>query len=71
MGKPLVNYELWGLIQPLLPAPNPRGQRYPGRKPLSARRVPTGMSFVLKSGITWEMLPREMGCGSCLSVSRD
>jgi transposase len=24
----------------------------------------TGISFVLKSGIPWEMLPKEMGCGS-------
>jgi transposase len=24
----------------------------------------TGVVFVLKSGIPWEMLPKEMGCGS-------
>jgi len=37
MGKTLVNDELWELIQPLLPRPKPRRQRFPGRKPLSDR----------------------------------
>ena len=70
MGKPLVNDELWELIQPLLPPPKPRRQRYPGRKPLSERRVLTGVLFVLKSGIPWEMLPQEMGCGSGMTCWR-
>ncbi len=61
MGKPLVNDDLWELIQSLLPPPKPRRQRYPGRKPLSGQRVLTGMLFVLKSGIPWEMLPRRWG----------
>ena len=70
MGKPLVNDELWELIQPLLPPPKPRRERYPGRKPLSERRVLTGVLFVLKSGIPWEMLPQEMGCGSGMTCWR-
>ncbi len=70
MGKPLVNDELWELIQPLLPPPKPRRQRYPGRKPLSERRVLSGVLFVLKSGIPWEMLPQEMGCGSGMTCWR-
>ncbi len=70
MGKPLVNDELWELIQPLLPRPKPRRQRFPGRKPLSDRRVLTGILFVLKSGIPWEMLPQEMGCGSGMTCWR-
>ena len=70
MGKSLVNDELWKLIQPLLPPPKPRRQRYPGRKPLSDRRVLTGVVFVLKSGIPWEMLPQEMGCGSGMTCWR-
>jgi transposase len=28
------------------------------------RSVLAGIIFVLKSGIPWEMLPQEMGCGS-------
>ncbi len=70
MGKPLASDKLWELIQPLLPTPKPRRRRYPGRKPLSDRRVLTGIIFVLKSGIPWQMLPQEMGCGSGMSCWR-
>ena len=63
MAKPLVEDELWALIQPLLPRPKPRRFRCPGRKRLDDRKVLTGILFVLKSGIPWEMLPQEMGCG--------
>ena len=28
------------------------------------RAALTGILFVLKTGIPWEMLPKEMGCGS-------
>jgi len=70
MPKPLVDDELWELIQPLLPPPKPRRRRYPGRKPLDNRQVLTGIFFVLKSGIPWEMLPQEMGCGSGMTCWR-
>ncbi len=70
MEKLLVSDELWELIQPLLPPPKLRRRLYPGRKPLSDRRVLTGMLFVLKSGIPWQMLPQEMGCGSGMSCWR-
>jgi transposase len=73
MAKPLVSDGLWERIEPLLPAPKPRRARYPGRKPLGLRRVLTGIVFVLKSGIPWEELPVEMGCGcgmSCLNYLR-
>jgi len=70
MAKPLVSDELWELIEPLLPAPKPRRFRYPGRKPMDRRKVLTGILFVLKSGIPWEMLPQEMGCGSGMTCWR-
>ena len=70
MAKPLVDDELWKLIQPLLPVPMPRRWRYPGRKRLQNRRALTGILFVLKSGIPWEMLPQEMGCGSGMTCWR-
>jgi transposase len=63
MAKPLIDDDLWGLIRPLLPPPKPRRRRYPGRKRLDDRKVLTGIVFVLRSGIPWEMLPQEMGCG--------
>jgi transposase len=54
MAKPLVDDELWELIQPLLPPPKPRRQHYPGRKPWDDRQALIGILFVLKSGIPWE-----------------
>ncbi len=70
MAKPMVDDELWGLIQPLLPKPKPRRWRYPGRKRLMDRQALTGILFVLKSGIPWEMLPKEMECGSGMTCWR-
>ncbi len=70
MAKPLVDDELWELIQPLLPPPKPRRWRYPGRKRLRDRPALTGILFVLKSGIPWEMLPKEMRCGSGMTCWR-
>jgi len=34
------------------------------------RAALTGILFVLKTGIPWEMLPREMGCGSGMTCWR-
>jgi transposase len=70
MAKLILDDELWALIQPLLPPPKARRARYPGRKPLDDRAVLTGILFVLQSGIPWEMLPKEMGCGSGMSCWR-
>ena len=70
MPKPLVDDGLWELIQPLLPPPKPRRRLYPGRRPLDNRKALTGILFVLKSGIPWEMLPQEMGCGSGMTCWR-
>jgi transposase len=67
MAQPLVSDALWERIMPLLPPPKPRRFRYPGRKPLDPRKVLTGIIFVLKTGIPWEALPQEMGCGSGMS----
>src|SRR6266436_164738 len=63
MAQPLVSDALWERIEPLLPSPKPRRFRFPGRKPVDQRKVLTGIIFVLKTGIPWEELPQEMGCG--------
>jgi transposase len=65
MSKPLIDDELWALIEPILPPPKPRRFRYPGRQPLSDRAVLNGIIFVLKTGINWNDLPAELewGCG--------
>ena len=64
MAKPLLSDELWSVIEPILPPPKPRRFRFPGRKPVGDRQCLTGILFVLKTGIPWEDLPQEMGCGS-------
>lgn len=64
MPKELVDDELWSLIEPLLPVRAPRNRQYAGRKPIPDRAVLTGIVFVLRSGIAWNLLPQEMGCGS-------
>ncbi|WP_087881877.1 IS5 family transposase [Caballeronia mineralivorans] len=64
MPKELIDDELWSLIEPLLPKRLPRNRQYAGRKPIADRAVLTGIVFVLRSGIAWNLLPQEMGCGS-------
>ena len=68
MAKPLVPDELWEVVEPFLPAraPRPKG----GRPPVDDRRALAGILFVLKTGIGWEDLPQEMGCGSGMTCWR-
>ena len=68
MAKELVTDELWETIEPLLPPEPPKPQG--GRPRIDDRAALTGIIFVLKSGIPWEMLPQEMGCGSGMSCWR-
>jgi transposase len=60
----LVDDELWARIEPLLPKRRSRHRRYAGRRPIPDRAVLTGILFVLRSGVPWNMVPKEMGCGS-------
>jgi transposase len=68
MAKELVTDELWDTIEPLLPTEPPKPQG--GRPRIDDRAALTGIVFVLKSGIPWEMLPQEMGCGSGMTCWR-
>ena len=70
MAQAILDDELWQIIEPLLPPPKPRRKRHAGRKPLPNRAVLTGILFVLRSGIAWEDLPQEMGCGSGMTCWR-
>ncbi len=69
MAQPLVSDELWELVEPLIPKVK-RRYRYPGRKRIDDRKVLAGILFVLKTGIGWEHLPQEMGCGSGMTCWR-
>ena len=68
MAKPLVSDELWERIKPHLPPepPKPAG----GRPRVPDRACLTGILFVLKTGMPWEYLPQEMGCGSGMTCWR-
>ena len=68
MAKQLVSDELWQIIEPLLP-PEPEKPKG-GRPRLSNRAALAGILFVLQTGIPWEMLPAEMGCGSGMTCWR-
>lgn len=70
MAKPILSDALWKRIEPLLPPPKPRRRRHPGRKPIPHRATLTGILYVLRTGVPWEYLPPEMGCGSGMTCWR-
>ncbi|WP_081897660.1 IS5 family transposase [Massilia sp. BSC265] len=68
MVRALLPEDLWSLIAAHLPAHHrsPKG----GRPRIDDRAALTGILFVLKTGIPWEYLPRELGCGSGMTCWR-
>src|SRR5258708_13308334 len=64
MPQRLIADALWSGIEPLLPKPPRRRWKTMGRPRVPDRAALTGILFVLRSGLPWQMLPREMGCGS-------
>ena len=68
MAKPLLPNELWEVCKLVIPPlkKSPKG----GRPPVGNREALTGILFVLKTGIAWEDLPQEMGCGCGMTCWR-
>ena len=68
MARPLLTDELWERIKPMLPPepPKPKG----GRPRVPDRAALTGILFVLRTGMQWELLPQEMGCGCGMTCWR-
>jgi transposase len=69
-GKADTRRRTVGTHRTVAASPKLRRTRYPGRKPLDNRAVLTGILFVLQTGLRWDLLPREMGCGSGMSCWR-
>lgn len=69
MARMLLSDELWAIIEPFIPL-RTRRKYHPGRKPVPDRACLAGIIFVLKTGIPWEYLPREMGCGCGMTCWR-
>lgn len=67
----LVDDELWNVVGPLLPPEplKPKG----GRPRVPPRAVFSGIVYVLKTGIPWGRLPKELGCSgvTCWRRLRD
>ena len=61
MANQLVSDEPCETIEPLLPPEPPKSKG--GRFRINDRVALAGVIFALKSGIPWEILPKEMGCG--------
>ena len=68
MAPPIVSDELWQIVEPLLPVepPKPNG----GRPRIPDRRCLAGILFVLRTGLPWEDLPQELGCGCGMTCWR-
>lgn len=69
MAKPLLDDELWKVVEPLLPADRPVGRKG-GRPRVANRSCLNVILFVLKSGIAWEDVPMQLGWGSGVTAWR-
>ena len=67
-----VSDDFWQMVEPLIPQRQRlEGKEYKrciggGRKPMPSRRVFEAIIFVLRTGIQWKALPRELGSGSAV-----
>src|SRR4051812_13875114 len=66
----LVSDELWELVEPLIPQPQRAPQGRTGRPRVPDRAALAGIIFVLTTGISWNGLPPELGCGSGVTCWR-
>src|SRR6266446_6132262 len=68
MAAALLPDPLWDIVEPFLPVTHRRPKG--GRPRVSDRACLTGILFVIRSGIPWQMLPQELGCESGMTCWR-
>lgn len=68
MNTPRLPDDVWAIVEPVLPAARPKPQG--GRPRVPDRAALTGIIFVRTTGIPWESLPQERGCGSGVTCWR-
>ena len=63
-----ISDSLWESVAALLPPAPPKVKQ--GRTRIPDRAALTGIVHVLRTGIAWERLPLELGCGSGMTCWR-
>lgn len=70
MPENLIDDDFWALIEPLIPKRPLPTHRSAGRPRAPDRAIVSGIVFVLRSGISWNSLPKQLGFGAGQVCSR-
>ncbi|MGY6021623.1 IS5 family transposase [Streptomyces spinosirectus] len=71
MNGDLVPDDLWARLAPLLPRHRERRHRHAGRHRIADRIALAGMLYVLRTGVAWRDVPRQMvGCSGVTAWRR-
>ena len=70
MLEDLIDDDFWALIEPLISSRSLAKRRSAGRPRAPDRAVFSGIVFVLRSGISWTLLPQKLGYGTGQVCSR-
>ena len=68
MPRPILPEPVWSVVKEFIPVrpDRPKG----GRPPLGDREALTGILFVLRTGMAWPELPKELACGCGITCLR-
>ena len=70
MLEDLIDDDFWALIEPLISSRSLVKRRSAGRPRAPDRAVFSGIVFVLRTGISWTLLPQKLGYGTGQVCSR-
>lgn len=75
-GKPhkwagqLLPRPVWDVVEPLIPNLRANRKNLQGRKPVPHREALSGILYVLRTGVSWEELPLDLGWGTGMTCWR-